>query len=79
MTQIPSVEETQLLENPAFRSLMQFYSAEVRYSATGDPADRVEWLNCLHPDIILYQPESLPYGGIWRGREGFGRWLDLFV
>ena len=33
----------------------------------------------LHPDIILYQPSSLPYGGEWKGRDGFGKWLDMFI
>ncbi len=58
---------------------MRFYEAEARYSATGDAADRSALLSNLHPDIVLYQPESLPYGGEWRGREGFGMWLDAFV
>jgi hypothetical protein len=29
----------------------------------------------LHPDIVLYQAESLPYGGEWRGHEGLEAWL----
>lgn len=66
-------------ESPALRSLMRFYEAEARYSSSGKPADRDALLNTLHRDIVLYQPESLPYGGEWRGRDGFGRWLDAFV
>jgi ketosteroid isomerase-like protein len=62
-----------------FKSLMRFYEAEARYSATGDTGDRSTLLATLHPDIVLYQPESLPYGGEWRGREAFGQWLDAFV
>jgi ketosteroid isomerase-like protein len=58
---------------------MHFYEAEARYSATGDAADRSALLATLHPDIVLYQPESLPYGGEWRGREAFGQWLDAFM
>ncbi len=66
-------------DSAQFRSLMRFYEAEGRYSASGKAADRSTLLNTLHPDIVLYQPESLPYGGIWRGREAFGQWLDAFV
>jgi ketosteroid isomerase-like protein len=66
-------------ESPALRSLMRFYEAEARYSGSGKPADREALLKTLHRDIVLYQPESLPYGGEWRGREGFGHWLDAFV
>lgn len=75
----PTANGTKPLENAALRSLMRFYSAEARYSTSGDPTDRARWLECLHPEIILYQPESLPYGGVWRGREAFGNWMDLFV
>jgi ketosteroid isomerase-like protein len=62
-----------------FKSLMRFYEAEARYSATGDTGDRSTLLAALRPDILLYQPESLPYGGEWRGREAFGQWLDAFL
>jgi uncharacterized protein len=58
---------------------MRFYEAEGRYSASGSAADRDGLLATLHPNIVLYQPESLPYGGLWEGRLGFGQWLDTFV
>lgn len=61
------------------QALQRFYEAEGRYSATGLAVDRCALLSTLHPEIILYQPPSLPYGGQWRGREGFGKWLDAFV
>ena len=66
-------------QSTPFMSLMRFYQAEARDSATGDTEDRSALLATLHPDIVLYQPESLPYGGEWRGREAFGQWLDAFV
>jgi len=25
----------------------------------------------MHPDVIFYSPESLPYGGQWRGVDGW--------
>lgn len=58
---------------------MRFYEAEARYSASGRPEDRDKLLATLHPDVVLYQPESLPYGGRWEGREQFGLWLDAMV
>ena len=59
-------------DSAAVQALMRFYEAEARYSASGTPADRSALLQTLHPDIVLYQPPSLPYGGEWRGREAFG-------
>jgi ketosteroid isomerase-like protein len=61
------------------KSITRLYEAEARYSASGAAEDRSALLATLHPDIVLHQPESLPYGGTWRGREAFGQWLDAFV
>jgi uncharacterized protein (TIGR02246 family) len=66
-------------ESPAVQALTRFYEAEARYSASGSRADREALLSTLHRDIVLYQPQSLPYGGEWHGREGFGQWLDAFT
>jgi ketosteroid isomerase-like protein len=66
-------------DSAQFRSLMRFYEAEGLYSASGNSAERSALLDTLHPDIVLHQPESLPYGGVWRGREAFGNWFDAFV
>jgi len=76
---LESDEAQPVEESAAFQSLMRFYGAEGRYSASNDPIDRAALLDTLHPEIVLYQPESLPYGGVWRGREAFGEWLDAFV
>src|SRR5690606_12290767 len=65
--------------NDLLDSLRRFHEAEARYSASRLAIDREALLATLHPDIILYQPESLPYGGQWKGREEFGCWLDAFV
>jgi ketosteroid isomerase-like protein len=80
-SEIPPVTSTtrSFEDSPQYRSLMRFYEAEHRYSASGNAADRGALLDALHPDIVLHQPESLPYGGVWRGREAFGLWLDAFV
>jgi uncharacterized protein len=80
MTATPEFSEARPVEDSApFQSLMRFYGAEGRYSASGALVDRTALLETLHPEIVLYQPESLPYGGVWRGREAFGEWLDVFV
>jgi ketosteroid isomerase-like protein len=65
--------------NRAYRSLIRFYEAEAQYSASGSNADRSRLLATLHRDVVLYQPESLPYGGQWIGRNGFCEWLEAFV
>jgi uncharacterized protein len=67
------------LHSPTLQSLMRFYEAEARYSASSSAANRSALLSTLHHDIVLHQPESLPYGGEWHGHEGFGQWLDAFV
>lgn len=79
MSEVPDDKVQLNARGTPFESLMRFYAAEARYSATGDTADRNALLATLHPNIVLYQPESLPYGGEWRGREAFGQWLDAFV
>jgi len=61
------------------RSLKRFYEAETRYSMSGLAVDRAALLETVHSDVVLHQPDSLPYGGQWKGREDFGRWLDAFV
>jgi len=30
-------------------------------------------LQCLHPDSEIYEPDGIPYGGRYRGPEGFGQ------
>jgi uncharacterized protein len=66
-------------KSPAVHALMRFYEAEKRYSTSGNSTDRRALLHTLHRDIVLYQPQSLPYGGEWRGRDAFGQWLDAFT
>ncbi|MCQ0007336.1 nuclear transport factor 2 family protein [Actinomadura madurae] len=52
-----------------------FYAAEAAYLAGGmdDAAAREAFRNCFTPDVVVREPESLPYGGEWRGREGVER------
>jgi uncharacterized protein len=59
-------------------ALLRFYAAEEHYAASGS-ADFAPIAATLHPDIVLYQPESLPYGGTWRGLAGFETWMKAFT
>ena len=33
-------------------------------------------LALMHPELEVFEPESLPYGGTWNGREGFAALLE---
>lgn len=59
----------------AIAALKRFYAAEERYIATGGH-DFVPVAETLDPEIVLRQPRALPYGGEWRGHDGFERWLQ---
>jgi hypothetical protein len=52
--------------------LKGMYAAESRYLAAGGPgkADFGTLAPFFAPDVVLFQAEGLPYGGIWRGHEG---------
>ena len=58
--------------------LQRFYEAEARFMAAAEQPDFGPVAATLHPDCLLYEPESLPYGGEWRGRDGVERWMRLF-
>ncbi len=45
--------------------LQRFYEAEARFMAAEQP-DFGPVAPTLHPDCLLCEPESLPYGGEWR-------------
>jgi ketosteroid isomerase-like protein len=53
-------------------TLEAFYAAEAAYLA-GDDGARDAYRHCFTPDIEVREPESLPYGGVWRGRDGVER------
>lgn len=59
-------------------ALLRFYAAEEHYSSSGRE-DFAPVAATIHPDIVLYQPESLPYGGTWRGLAGFETWMKAFT
>lgn len=58
------------LERPALATLMRFYEAESVYLAS-ETADFADIAATLDPEVVIYQPASLPYGGTWRGHDGF--------
>jgi hypothetical protein len=53
------------------------YAAEAHYLAAGGPgkADFAALAPFFAPDVVLYQAEGLPYGGIWRGHDGMERFF----
>jgi ketosteroid isomerase-like protein len=58
---------------------MQFVQSEAK--------DLALLANAFHPDIVVHEPQSLPYGGDWKGFEGVGAlfrrmretWADMKV
>lgn len=60
-------------------AMNRFYDAEARFAMSGSDSDRASLLVTLHEDIVLHQPETLPYGGTYRGREAFADWLGKFM
>ncbi|MBO0676188.1 nuclear transport factor 2 family protein [Mycolicibacterium sp. S2-37] len=51
--------------------LREMYAAEADYLAAGGPgvADFSTLAPFFTPDVVLFQADSLPYGGIWRGHH----------
>ena len=49
-----------------------FYEAEEAYLADGlsDEEARATYRGCFTEDVVIHEPDSLPYGGEWRGRDG---------
>jgi ketosteroid isomerase-like protein len=58
-------------------ALQRFYQAESEYVQTGGE-DFGPVAATLHPQIVMIQADSLPFGGQWHGREGFERWMQAF-
>jgi uncharacterized protein len=58
--------------NDAADVLRAMYAAEREYLAAGGPgtANFDTLAPFFAPDVVLHQAEALPYGGVWRGRDG---------
>ena len=65
-------------QQPALAILTRFYDAESKYLAAGG-GDFSGVAATLDPECVIYQPESLPYGGAWRGHSGFEAWMQAFA
>ena len=59
-------------------TLNSFYEAESAFLRAGG-GDFTAIAATLDPECVIYQPVSLPYGGIWRGHNGFEEWMRLFT
>lgn len=57
--------------------LKRFYEAESRYVSSGG-TDFGPVAETLHPEVVIVQADSLPFGGEWRGHEGFESWMRAF-
>lgn len=58
-------------------TLACFYEAEAAY-LVADVPDFSRVSVTLDPECVIYQPASLPYGGVWRGHDGFDSWMRAF-
>ncbi len=58
-------------------ALKAFYAAEAAYLTAGGPgvADFAGMAAHLDPEVLMYQAESLPYGGEWAGHDGIERFM----
>lgn len=61
----------------AMSVLKGMYAAETEYLAAGGPGEASFALLAPYfaTDVVLYQADSLPYGGVWRGHEGMERFF----
>jgi ketosteroid isomerase-like protein len=58
----------------AMAALQRCWRAQRAYIASGR-SDFGPMADTLHPEIVLFQAASLPYGGEWRGHAGLESWL----
>lgn len=65
---------TQQTESPV-AALERFIQAEVDYFNAEDAEFPAE--EHLDPEFVLYEPESMPYGGEWHGPDGFRSFLKV--
>ena len=58
-------------------NLERFYAAESAYLLAAE-SDFSPVAATLDPECVIYQPDSLPYGGAWRKHGGFEAWMRAF-
>lgn len=61
----------------SLNALKDFFAAEADYVTAGGPgkADFAGMAAHLDPGVVMYQAESLPYGGAWVGHAGMERFM----
>jgi len=69
------MELDEQVESPLREALGRCWEAQGAYIA-GGRKDFAAMAATLHPEIVLEQPASLPYGGEWHGHDGLRRWLE---
>ncbi|WP_176598016.1 MULTISPECIES: nuclear transport factor 2 family protein [Sphingobium] len=57
--------------------LNEFYEKEYHYLSP-DGGDFSIMADLIHPDCIMHQADSLPFGGEWKGVDGLKAWLEAF-
>lgn len=70
----------------AMELLERMFAVEMRFLQQ-DEADLDLLATAFHPDVVVHEPDSLPYAGDWCGLDGIGRlfrtmratWSDLSV
>jgi uncharacterized protein len=62
-------------DSPVRAALARCWEAQAAYIA-GGRKDFAAMAATLHPEIVLEQAASLPYGGRWRGHRGLHGWLE---
>lgn len=57
--------------------LKGMYAAEAEYLAAGGPGTANFGIIAPYfaANVVLYQADALPYGGVWRGHDGMERFL----
>lgn len=60
--------------SPVRAALDRCWEAQAAYISSGS-SDFAPMAAALHPEIVLLQANSLPYGGQWRGHRGLEAWL----
>ncbi|KAM0717661.1 hypothetical protein Q7P37_007513 [Cladosporium fusiforme] len=67
-------------ESTAEEVLGRFYEAERVYMAS--PAEKRDFSDLeqtLSPDVLIHQSPDMPYGGEYKGHEGFLKWSEAMA
>jgi ketosteroid isomerase-like protein len=65
-------------DSEAIQALKRFYAAEEHYVISG-AKDFSIIAETLHPEVVMHQAAALPYGGDWRGHDGFEAWMKAMT